>query len=36
MKELGRGSAYKRLGFLAEEVLDEQPSLVIFCSWIVP
>ena len=31
MKELGRGSAYKRLGFLAEEVLDEQPSLVAAC-----
>jgi predicted transcriptional regulator of viral defense system len=31
MKELGRGSAYKRLGFLAEEVLDEQPLLVAAC-----
>jgi predicted transcriptional regulator of viral defense system len=32
MKELGRGSAYKRLGFLAEEVLDAQPALVAKCA----
>ena len=32
MKELGRGSAYKRLGFLAEEVLDEQSALATACT----
>jgi len=32
MKELGRGSAFKRLGFLAEELLDEQSALVTACT----
>jgi predicted transcriptional regulator of viral defense system len=32
MKELGRGAAYKRLGFLAEQVLGGEPTLVAACS----
>ena len=32
MKELGRGSAYKRLGFLAEQVLDEELALIAECD----
>jgi predicted transcriptional regulator of viral defense system len=31
LAELGRGAAYKRLGFLAEHVLDGAPSLIAAC-----
>lgn len=31
MKELGRGAAYKRLGLLAEEVLDAGPAVISSC-----
>jgi hypothetical protein len=32
VNEIGKGSAYKRLGFLAETVLGGEPSIVAACS----
>lgn len=32
VNEIGKGSAYKRLGFLAENVLGGEPSIVAACS----